>query len=93
MRSELTICSVSHSLGGHAEGLFADRVLFNTSYRTTGGLGPLPPDNDGHYVMLGRPHHSLCWVYQLSNEFAFLQFTNYRLAEVFFTRFCGEFDP
>src|SRR5688572_22101270 len=41
-----------------------DRVPLNTSYRTTGRMGPLPDQGNG-YAMLGHPMSDLTWVYRL----------------------------
>jgi len=66
----------------------------NTSYMTTGGLGPLPDTNrPAPYGMLGHSPGDLCWVYDLAGEAAFLQFTNYQLRSVSFGPLPRMVDP
>ena len=80
------------STWGHISSSSPDFVTLNTSYRTMGGMGPLPGGETG-YVIFGVPRSDLGWLYRFGDEYALIQLTNWRVERVFFSRSVLAYDP
>ena len=70
---------------GHVTPGFGVSNLYelHVSYMMKSDMGFLPTTNHT-YGLMGYPHSSLCWVYDLKGETAFIQFTNYHVAKIYF---------
>jgi hypothetical protein len=69
---------------GHVTpGATSNHYELHISYMLKSGMGFLPTTNHT-YGLMGYPHSGLCWIYDLKGETAFIQFTNYQVASVYF---------